>query len=781
MRDIQHFFVAATCRYLNDLRNRQKGRIVLSIENIQKKNDLLYLYIRETVTHPESLKIEIHGEEIPPDYRFVLYDDYLHALVLSASAHIATLLLTTDVKAIRLVSDLYFLLERLQAWYEQNGSLLSFPPSGSNFPPVAASSIQLSEDQRQAVHTALSSPISYIWGAPGTGKTKAVLATCVLSYIANGLPILLTAPTNNAVDQMLRGVLEVLTASGINIDCVKRLGTPTQSFAREWPQVCQIGILDRLREKGIQLKNAQENLLIQQRHYARLHALQDDLSKLEQLFKHTFQTELILSLQQFQLSQISSAYDHTCEQLQSISFQIHWYMHAFHQAKRTFRRPFRHVTRRRSFPAFFHPSEKLQTLVRNRSALFAHLPMLSSLQDNAFLQQRFLHVAYEVCAANLQAFLHYISETYSLPLSGLTALEMYTSFSNYVASVQQEIMHALGPDVPSFQALQAELQYVTSQLERIRAEYKRLSSYNYDDQNSQQVLVRAATIDTLLQSVQPDEQICHVFLDEAGYCSLARGATLLAWNAPVTLLGDHMQLPPVYELSIHFQDKTTYAYIPFAQSILYLESLFVQDSATFFQNYFMDTPPVFSTIQVSALKYTYRYGISLAQALDTFVYHFALSSKASHETEIYTISVHSNSLNRASLPEANAIMQWCQSHPNEHAGILTPYRNQVKTLRNVLKQTNHRDEVYTIHRSQGREWDTVLLSVVDGAQYHFMMDSSIPKAHAQQSINTAVSRARKCLILVCDTEFWLHQPTQFLAALLRVAQPFIPPALPSLS
>ena len=49
MRDIQHFFVAATCRYLNDLRNRQKGRIVLSIENIQKKNDLLYLYIRETV------------------------------------------------------------------------------------------------------------------------------------------------------------------------------------------------------------------------------------------------------------------------------------------------------------------------------------------------------------------------------------------------------------------------------------------------------------------------------------------------------------------------------------------------------------------------------------------------------------------------------------------------------------------------------------------------------------------------------------------------------------
>ena len=81
MPHIQHILVAAIGRYINDLRNLQKGRIVLSIENIQKKNDLLYLYIRETVTHPESLKIEIHGEEIPPDYHCVLYEDYLHALV----------------------------------------------------------------------------------------------------------------------------------------------------------------------------------------------------------------------------------------------------------------------------------------------------------------------------------------------------------------------------------------------------------------------------------------------------------------------------------------------------------------------------------------------------------------------------------------------------------------------------------------------------------------------------------------------------------------------------
>ncbi|GHV01952.1 hypothetical protein FACS1894211_12560 [Clostridia bacterium] len=38
-----------------------------------------------------------------------------------------------------------------------------------------------------------------------------------------------------------------------------------------------------------------------------------------------------------------------------------------------------------------------------------------------------------------------------------------------------------------------------------------------------------------------------IFLDEAGYCPLAKAATLFAAGVPVTFLGDHFQLPPVCE------------------------------------------------------------------------------------------------------------------------------------------------------------------------------------------------------------------------------------------
>lgn len=142
---------------------------------------LLYLYIRETVTHPESLKIEIHGEEIPSEYRCILYDDYLHALVLSASAHIATLLLTTDVKAIRLVSDLYFLLERLQAWYEQNGSLLSFPPSGFQFSPPSPRPPSSFPKINGKLYTPLCPPRFLIYGErQGLGKPS---RTCYLRIV----------------------------------------------------------------------------------------------------------------------------------------------------------------------------------------------------------------------------------------------------------------------------------------------------------------------------------------------------------------------------------------------------------------------------------------------------------------------------------------------------------------------------------------------------------------------------------------------------------------------
>ena len=77
--------------------------------------------------------------------------------------------------------------------------------------------------------------------------------------------------------------------------------------------------------------------------------------------------------------------------------------------------------------------------------------------------------------------------------------------------------------------------------------------------------------------------------------------------------------------------------------------------------------------------------------------------------------------------------------------------------------------VHTIHNSQGMEWDYVILSVVDTTDKWFT-NSRSPISNGKNIINTAVSRAKKFLIIVCDADYWKSQQDQLLGKLLNIAE-----------
>ena len=79
------------------------------------------------------------------------------------------------------------------------------------------------------------------------------------------------------------------------------------------------------------------------------------------------------------------------------------------------------------------------------------------------------------------------------------------------------------------------------------------------------------------------------------------------------------------------------------------------------------------------------------------------------------------------------------------------------------------DDVVTVHGSQGREWDVVIFSVTDSFQEAFLTNSRRPES--LKLLNTAVSRARKTLILVGDAADWKHRPGQLLSELFGIAVP----------
>ena len=110
-------------------------------------------------------------------------------------------------------------------------------------------------------------------------------------------------------------------------------------------------------------------------------------------------------------------------------------------------------------------------------------------------------------------------------------------------------------------------------------------------------------------------------------------------------------------------------------------------------------------------------------------------------------------------------------------GIITPYVNQ----RTLLSESLHRlmkkhgmtedmdDDIVTVHGSQGREWDAVIFSVTDSFEEAFLTNSR--RMESLKLLNTAVSRARKTLILVGDVSDWKRRPGQLLSELFSIAEP----------
>jgi superfamily I DNA/RNA helicase len=125
---------------------------------------------------------------------------------------------------------------------------------------------------------------------------------------------------------------------------------------------------------------------------------------------------------------------------------------------------------------------------------------------------------------------------------------------------------------------------------------------------------------------------------------------------------------------------------------------------------------------------------------------------------------------RENPDEAKSIHAYIGRHLDEDVAVLTPYRNQLHLLERLCTDLKHKDCILTVHGSQRREWDAVLLSVCDTSDMYFTNIQN-KSSNGKLVMNTAVSRAKKRLILVCDYIYWISQNTQMICALLKNASP----------
>ena len=258
-----------------------------------------------------------------------------------------------------------------------------------------------------------------------------------------------------------------------------------------------------------------------------------------------------------------------------------------------------------------------------------------------------------------------------------------------------------------------------------------------------------------------DVEFDHIFLDECAFAPLPKVCALCACNAPITLLGDHKQLQPVCEIDENEKAKDKELAI-WGYSGIYLEHIFAD-------RLFGDRLN-FEYTKASVLKYTHRYGNNLATILDACIYKNGLRGN-SYESALYfldvanlpTHTIRYKEEKNINLAEVVGVKQVYSSKYDW--AVITPFVNQRKLLiRNGLPY----DKVFTIHGSQGQEFDGIIFSPV--ALSYFLTDSK--NIQALYALNVAISRMKKKLVLVCDYAYWIRQEGQFIQKLLQGCKPY---------
>lgn len=781
-------------QYLLDTRG---GQIVIPVKSKSTDGTFFDLELAEKPRMWDSLKVEIAGTvyEYGQIY-LVSYDVASRKLKVSPDDIRKNLLTTEPVGNIKLVSDLTFLVKRVEDWYQNSQNVPCIPQTFTPIPEPDLSLLEpeLETNQIDAILGALKEPFSYIWGPPGTGKTQMVLARCIWAYLKENKRVLIAAPTNNALEQTLYGVLAVLRNAGIDFhNKIVRLGVPSSEFAGTYPEVCEsLDYINKVKELTGEIENVKGILVNQKKiagqipeykafckNLAAFRACSDDVLQYADDLKRSREErgaanreaakyEAEVRSRKWKLEPLRKSKDSLGGKLLGVNDEISKIENSLFKAFRS-----------KKLKNLYHQQQvilgEVNHIEKEEAPICAELQEFQSLleaskqkRETAGYNFRMTENAIDKCTEIFPDLHEKCCQQMKHPLFDIGGLEeIVADFKRQFA--QQEIQFADYNEHTEEEA-NAAISRLTDRLTELQAELNALMAAN-DPINNADCKVIAATVDTCIARITPNGEpgFDHVFLDEAGYCPLIKGAVLTAYHCPVTFLGDHMQLPPVCEMDI--KDIDTPGHKPvflWAQSALYVDQALSKHLSITYDTFIHNEEPPQIAMQKYNLLHSYRFGIALANALSGVVYPQGFQGNPAVVTNVECISTHRThtDLLRACKDEQEKIVAYCSKHIGENIGIITPYKDQRDAIKEKLKEAGlPYDNVMTVHASQGREWDTVLFSVVDTHAMWFT-DSDNQLSKGKNVVNTAVSRAKNKLIIVCDDSFWKLKHEQLIGRLL---------------
>ena len=752
--DITNAAIDSAQCYYDHLKSKKGGRVVIHSRSIiEIGKNLFEIQLSQKLRSTESLELCVCSPLIDQKYyddkneRFISnkyvkickYNKDIPSLCIDVHNDLIEVFRTLKTEDVYFVTDLTFLVKNVKKWYNKHGNSIKYPPDPPSFEQIYFQGSE-SPDQLNAVKTALENPVSYIWGPPGTGKTQVVLTDCIITHIDNNLPTIIVAPTNNAIEQVLRSVIDSLVAQDRNedIDCLYRMGLSSDSFVRDFGRICERfdkqSQIDSIKQT---ISYLEDKLVIIEKAKNTIKAYEQFLvcrSKLEQLNESKISLEENLSVERSNLQQIYENEDTSKKYFSILVNELHQIIIKEKSIKFRLKRMFSKEEKL----TFLAKKEELQSKINKENSKKERLSKLKLAQEKTLVSLEASLNENSTQINNCQTKIKDLSM-----MIGVTADDINTLSTLFQEKMQEASKVELDDSIE----------------EEIKTQQEILKKITEDQEAALTgKLVFAFTIDYLISHFDtiPIKNLAHVFMDEAAYCPFIKAGALFALDSPITMFGDHMQLPPVCEIDekiIKAQQSNVFLW---SHSAIHFPQIF-EDGCSIdklYQSYANNLSPDFKSMKMSPLTHTFRFGDNLAGILNEFVYKNDFSGSEEFNTQITVISAHrGNELNlRENHAEAYAIYDFIRrERPTDYA-VMTPYNSQVDLLKQILRSTS-KDNILTVHKSQGREWDTVILSVVDTKQ-KFFTDSTSKVSNGLQIINTAISRAKKEIVIVCDADYW---------------------------
>jgi len=226
----------------------------------------------------------------------------------------------------------------------------------------------------------------------------------------------------------------------------------------------------------------------------------------------------------------------------------------------------------------------------------------------------------------------------------------------------------------------------------------------------------------------------YVIMDEASQVDIKTGALTLSCATNAVIVGDDKQLPNVIsreeEIALN-AIHTTYNVIEKynATTHSFLQSctkVFLDAPVTLLREHYRCHPKIIEFCNKQF--YDSELVVMTADNNEKRVLQVIHTVKGNHERE------------RINQREIDVIAQEVMpEYANMGSiGIITPYRSQADEINKTLGQ----DIASTVHKYQGRECDTIILSMVDNTPTEFSDNSNL--------LNVAISRAKKHLCIVLN-------------------------------